>query len=238
MKAEWMSVCIVPCILMAAMACNRTTPTADQSIGFAATQTSPALVLDAATRAGEPGDFVDVGVAIPSAVIDIRYATANNFVGHAVYPRARCLLRRSVAEALVRVAEAAAARELRLHIWDCYRPFSVQEELWKVVPDPRYVARPVRKDGVPVEGSKHSRGAAVDLTLERTDGVLLEMPTDYDDFSSAAHRNATSASRAQAENVRLLETLMVAEGFTPLPTEWWHFDGPGWRDFPLADEPL
>jgi Spy/CpxP family protein refolding chaperone len=34
-----------------------------------------------------------------------------------------------------------------------------------LVPDERYVARPERRDGRPVAGSKHNRGAAVDVTL-------------------------------------------------------------------------
>ncbi len=229
---------IAGCMVAAICACDHQASAPEEPMNPVVEEAAHGHGIDAAVGSEAPSDLVDVTAVIPTAVIDIRYSTADNFVGRPVYPRARCVLRSSVAQALARVARAAAARDLRLHIWDCYRPFSVQEQLWKVVPDPRYVARPIRRNGLPVQGSKHNRGAAVDLTLERTNGVLLDMPTDYDDFSAAAHRGSGLATRTQATNVRLLEELMVAEGFAPLPTEWWHFDGPGWQEFPLADEPL
>jgi zinc D-Ala-D-Ala dipeptidase len=64
------------------------------------------------------------------------------------------------------------------------------------------------------------------------------MPTDHDDFSERAHRNSRSASRAARANATRLEAAMTAEGFEPLPTEWWHFDAPGWERYPLSDQPL
>jgi beta-N-acetylhexosaminidase/D-alanyl-D-alanine dipeptidase len=171
--------------------------------------------------------------------MDIRYATPDNFTGRAVYPVARCLLRRPVAQSLARVQKALEARGLGLQVWDCYRPFTAQERLWEIVPDERYVARPVRSaDGEPVDGSKHNRGAAVDLTLIDARGNELAMPTAYDDFSERAHRASALWSEPARKNAELLETHMAAEGFLPLPTEWWHFDGPNWERFPLADLPL
>ena len=167
----------------------------------------------------------------------MRYATARNFVGEPVYPVARCLLRRAVAERLVEASAAVRARGFRLKLWDCYRPFSVQEAFWARVPDPRYVARPVREDGVPRRGSKHNRGAAVDLTLIAADGSALELPTDHDDFSPRAHRDGawSPAARRHAE---VLDRAMTGAGFTGIETEWWHYDGPGWKRYPLSDEPL
>jgi zinc D-Ala-D-Ala dipeptidase len=169
----------------------------------------------------------------------MRYATTRNFTGRAFYPVARCLLRRDAAERLARVQKALARRGLGLLLWDCYRPFSVQVYLWKLVRDARYVAEPITgPDGTPLEGSKHNRGAAVDVTLVRADGSAVEMPTDHDDFSARAHRGSSAASPAARANAELLEQVMVAEGFEPLPTEWWHFDAPGWKRYPLSDEPL
>ncbi|HEX6201520.1 MAG TPA: M15 family metallopeptidase, partial [Thermoanaerobaculia bacterium] len=127
----------------------------------------------------------------------------------------------------------------RLRAWDCYRPFSVQERFWQLVPDEDYVAKPARgADGRPAEGSRHNRGAAVDLTLADAAGEPLPMPTAYDDFSHRAHRTLPGATPEQAANARRLEAAMEAEGFTGLPTEWWHYDGPGWREHPLLDVPL
>src|SRR5262249_21344003 len=110
-----------------------------------------------------------------------RYATADNFTGKPLYPVGRCKLRRAVAARLAVAAKALRAQERRLVLWDCYRPKSIQEELWKRVPDPRYVADPR-------VGSKHGRGAAVDVSLADTAGAPVAMPTKFDDFSEAAHR--------------------------------------------------
>jgi beta-N-acetylhexosaminidase/D-alanyl-D-alanine dipeptidase len=64
------------------------------------------------------------------------------------------------------------------------------------------------------------------------------MPTDYDDFTARAHRDAADWSPVARHNADVLERAMTAEGFEPFPTEWWHFDGPGWRRYDLADVPL
>src|SRR5205814_1334819 len=117
-------------------------------------------------------------------------------------------------------------------------PFGVQQRLWALVPDARYVAEPVVRDGRPVAGSKHNRGAAVDLTLVDAAGRPLEMPSGFDDFSERAHPGWAGASPAARRNVARLEEAMAAEGFEPLPTEWWHFDGPGWERYELLDRPL
>jgi len=160
-----------------------------------------------------PDALVDLRALDPSIRIEMPYATPHNFTGVALYPVARCLLRRDVAERLVRVERRLAA-------------------------DARYVAEPVVRDGRPVAGSKHNRGAAVDLTLVDAAGRPLEMPTRFDDFTERAHRGWAGASPAARRNVTRLEEAMAAEGFEPLPTEWWHFDGPGWERYELLDRPL
>lgn len=175
---------------------------------------------------------------IPGVVLDLRYASTRNFTHKRVYPIARCLLRRAVAARLARVQARLARRGLGLELWDCYRPISVQQRFWKLVPDPRYVARPVVRNGKPVSGSKHNRGAAVDLTLVDARGRELEMPTDHDDFSAKAHLDYAGASAAARRNRAILRRAMEAEGFTALATEWWHYDGPGWRRYPLSNQPL
>jgi len=183
-------------------------------------------------------DLLDITEVVPSVVVDIRYATTNNFTGVAVYPVARCLLRRSVARRIARVQTELRKRGLGLALWDCYRPISVQRRFWKLVPDRRYVARVVFENGRPIEGSKHNRGAAVDATLVDATGHELEMPTGYDDFTSAAHRDYERSSPAARSHMKTLEEHMVAQGFVPLATEWWHFDAPDWESYPLSDEPL
>src|SRR5262245_29320146 len=98
---------------------------------------------------GPPVDLVDVADLDSTIRFDLRYARPDNFTGVAVYPAARCLLRRDAAERLVRVQRRLQAQGLGLLVWDCYRPFSVQERFWVLVPDERYVARPERRGGRP-----------------------------------------------------------------------------------------
>ena len=178
----------------------------------------------------DAGELVDVATLIPDAVMDLRYATKDNFVGEAVYPKAVCKLRRSVAKRLARAAKILRAEKRRLVIWDCYRPSSIQAAFWKLVPDERYVANPAK-------GSRHSRGAAVDLALADKDGTLLAMPTAFDDFSENAHRKASLAGNAGREAKRL-EAAMTRVGFVGMPTEWWHFDAPDASKYALSDVPL
>src|SRR5262249_21817253 len=149
-----------------------------------------------------------------------------------------CLLRPDVADRLVRVERRLAADGLGLLLWDCYRPFSVQQRLWALVPDARYVAEPTVRDGRPMAGSKHNRRAPGGVPPVDAAGQPLEMPSAFDDFSERAHRDFAGASSAARAHATRLEAAMVAEGFAPLPTEWWHFDGPGWERYELLDVPL
>ncbi|MHB9004972.1 MAG: M15 family metallopeptidase, partial [Coriobacteriia bacterium] len=154
--------------------------------------------------------------------LDIRYATPNNFTGRACYPKAVCWLREPVARRLVRVQRDLRRFGLGLKVFDAYRPFSVQQQFWALLPDTRFIAQPIGVDGVLLEGSKHNRGAAVDVTLVDASGRELEMPSEFDDFSEKAHRSFSGASAAALANRERLQQVMVKYGFEPLETEWWH----------------
>lgn len=174
------------------------------------------------------GEFVDLRKAIPDIMIDLRYAGPHNTFGETLYDSDLCLLRREPALALARVQERLAEMGLQLVVWDAYRPLSAQRRMWEKVPDERYVANPEK-------GSRHNRGAAVDVTLANSTGLLLPLPTEYDDFSEKAHRKWEGDESETVRNAQLLERVMTAEGFIPLPTEWWHFDYRGWEKFPVLD---
>lgn len=197
-----------------------------------------ALAADNAARDLGAAGLVEPSSIDKTLVLDIRYATANNFTGKRVYPSARCFLRADVAQRLLGVQQSLRGQGLGLKIYDCYRPFSVQEIFWSIMPDERYVLQPVRKDGALVKSSRHNRGAAVDVTLVDAHGRELPMPTEYDDFTDKAHRDSTAASPEARGNSLTLERAMQAQGFEPLPTEWWHFDGTGWQAFEPLDLPL
>lgn len=196
-------------------------------------------VLAAGLSGGQPGSaavapLVDVRSVAPEIRIDLRYNSPNNPFRQRLYSSNTALLRKSVARRLARVQSRLEKQGLGLKIWDAYRPTSVQYRMWKLRPDGRklYIANPAK-------GSKHSRGAAVDVTLVTRAGVELKMPTPHDEFSRRAHRNAVQGVTPLArKNSRILEAAMRAEGFVPNPFEWWHFSDPEWRRYPLADEPL
>lgn len=127
--------------------------------------------------------LVNIQSVIPGIVLDIRYATTNNFTGQELYPVAKCVLRTKTAEKLGEVQADLASQSLALKVFDGYRPLSVQKKMWAIFPNPDYVADPKK-------GSRHNRGAAVDLTLiHLPDQRELPMPTAYDDFTPKAHRD-------------------------------------------------
>lgn len=179
----------------------------------------------------EADDYVDVTTLDDSFILDIRYATADNFTGRVIYPTAKCYLRQEVAHRLVNVQRYLKGQGLRLVLFDCYRPLSVQKRFWEIMPDERYVANPKK-------GSRHNRGAAVDVSLADMKGNYLEMPSKFDDFSEKAHRDYMGASKTAIKNRQVLEDAMVKFGFEPFPTEWWHFDASGWQRFPISDVPI
>ncbi|OIO59090.1 MAG: D-alanyl-D-alanine dipeptidase [Alphaproteobacteria bacterium CG_4_10_14_0_2_um_filter_63_37] len=164
----------------------------------------------------------------PDLLFELRYATADNFTGQALYPLPLCLLRRPVAKKLVQVQIDLAPRGLRLKIFDAYRPLSVQRLLWAHTPDPHYIAPPS-------EGSRHNRGAAVDLTLVDAAGRELPMGTAYDDFTQQAHRTCRDLPNEVLRARDLLEGAMQRRGFVGMPTEWWHFDDTDWQSYPVLD---
>lgn len=184
-----------------------------------------------ALAAPTPAPLVDAAAAIPGLKLDIRYATKNNFTGRALYGAPRCLLRPAVVERLARAQQAAAAQGLSLKVFDCYRPLAVQRAMWTLVPDERYVADPAK-------GSRHNRGAAVDLTLVDGNGREVAMPTAFDDFSAKAHRDYEDLPAATLANRAVLERIMQDAGFSGLATEWWHFDADGWERYEILDVPL
>ena len=182
-----------------------------------------------AAQSDEP--LVDVAKLDSTILIEMKYATEKNFVGVRLYPVARCLLRKSVAERLVRVQKRLNTLGYGLKVWDAYRPLSVQKKMWKIFPDPRYVAPPSK-------GSRHNRGAAVDVTLVDSLGHDLEMPTQFDDFSRKAAPTYPHVSDAVRKNRQILIDAMLAEGFKGISSEWWHYDAPRYRHYPVLDIPL
>jgi len=193
------------------------------------------VVPDAATyerlaRSAEEKRLTNLAtIGIP---LDIRYATADNFMKKPLYPIAKAYLRAPAARALLEVQRELAVRGIGIKVYDAYRPYRVTEAMWEPIKNPDYVADPAK-------GSRHNRGAAVDLTLiELASGAELPMPTAYDDFTERAAHAFTNLDPDILANRALLRDTMVRHGFQPLPSEWWHYDFTGWEQFELMDVPL
>lgn len=152
-----------------------------------------------------------------SFVLDLRYATTNNFMELQIYDCPRCFTRLATAKALLKAQKHLAKQGLGFKLFDCYRPQSAQYKLWKKVPDPRYVSPPTR-------GSMHSRGGALDLTIvQLKNHQELEMGTTYDYFGKEAYWSYKKHSPQILENRQLLLNTLKEYGFKTVSTEWWHF---------------
>ena len=167
----------------------------------------------------EPADsaFVSVKDYIPDIVLELKYATRDNFTGQEIYDFEDCYLRYGTVKKLLAVQSALAEQGMGLKIWDGFRPVSAQYALWEVCPDPTYVANP--ETGY----SSHSRGNTVDVTIVDAAGREVMMPTGFDDFSALADRDYSDCGSEEAEHARMLQVLMEASGFSGYFGEWWHF---------------
>jgi D-alanyl-D-alanine dipeptidase len=166
--------------------------------------------------------LVDVRSLDPKLVVDLRYATANNFTGAPLpgYLANRAYLRREAASALARVQRDLRPRGLALKIFDAYRP--VRATLAMVDWTERVHRTDLLKDGYIASRSRHNLGLAIDLTLiDLATGRELEMGTPFDTFSAAAH--TANASGLAAVNRQKLKAAMEAEGFMNYDQEWWHY---------------
>lgn len=176
--------------------------------------------------------LVDLAAAVPGVVLDVRYASENNFMKTRLYPVAKAYLRAPAARALAAVQQELAAKGLGLKIFDGYRPYRVTEAMWEPIRNPDYVADPAK-------GSRHNRGAAADLTIiDRKTGAEIAMPTPYDDFTPRARNDFDELPADVLANRALLRDVMTRHGFEPLPSEWWHYDFRGWERFELMNVPL
>jgi len=178
-----------------------------------------------------PPDLVELTALDSTIRLDVRYATTDNFMGARFYETARAFLQRPAAEALVRAHRRLEALGYGLLIHDAYRPWYVTWMFWEATPDSQkaFVADPAA-------GSRHNRGAAVDLTLyERATGAPVTMPSGYDEFSERAHPGYPGGTTRQRWHRDLLRATLEAEGFRVYQHEWWHFDYAGWERYPILN---
>jgi zinc D-Ala-D-Ala dipeptidase len=148
--------------------------------------------------------------------LDIRYASPNNFTGAPIYRRPVCFLIEEAAEKLARAIALAAAMGYRFRIYDGFRPTEAVQALWDHTPDPTYLTHPSN-------GSPHSRGTAIDLTLLDDTGQELEMGTDFDAMTDLSHHGAQDISAQAQKNRAILLGIMTAADWDFYRNEWWHY---------------
>lgn len=180
-------------------------------------------------KANSKKELVDLEQFIPGIVLDIRYATNNNFTGEKIYNLAKAYARKPVAEAVKRAQAELAKQGLGIKIFDAYRPYAATVKFYEVYKDTTYVASPYR-------GSRHNRGCAIDMTIiNLKTGEELVMPTGYDSFKKEAWPSTPVKDPVIRKNRQLIIDTMEKQGFKVNGSEWWHFDFIGWRTYEVLD---
>lgn len=177
-------------------------------------------------------ELVEIKKAVPSIVLDIRYATANNFMKQVMYKQARAFARKPVVAQLKKIQAILNKKGYGLKIFDGYRPYAITVAFYQKASDKNFVANPNK-------GSKHNRGCAVDLTIiDLKTGKDIPMPTPYDSFAPEAAPHYQKLPANVIKNRDFLIATMQANGFKVIYNEWWHFDFNGWQEYDLMDIPF
>jgi D-alanyl-D-alanine dipeptidase len=174
-------------------------------------------------------ELIDLEKFIPDVVLDIRYATTNNFTGEKIYNLPKAYARRPVAVSLKKAQEEFRKHGYGIKVFDAYRPYAATVKFYEVYPDTTFVASPYR-------GSRHNRGCAIDMTLiDLRTGEELRMPTGYDAFVREARPTYPVNDAVVRKNRALLITVMDKYGFRVNASEWWHFDFRGYQTYEVLD---
>lgn len=220
------------------------------SCQVSAQDVSSAAVADVQAR---PDAFVALRSMIPNLDVELRYLGSNNFLGRPVagYEGNVVYMTEPAARALKAVQEDLASEGLGLKVFDAYRPQRAVDDFVQWAADSTDIVMKqqyypsLNKDelfpgGYIAERSGHSRGSTVDLTLVRlADSQELDMGSPYDFFDPVSWPSDTSITAQQQANRLKLREAMLANGFRPLDTEWWHFTLEGepytdvYFDFPV-----
>jgi len=174
----------------------------------------------------DTGDLVNVVTMKRPPLEEIRYATTCNFTGERLYPFPAAYVRKELIPCLEAVQRDLAAKGFALKIYDGYRPLPVQQKMWDLIRDERFVSNPA------VNRGRHTRGTAVDVSLVDSHGKPVPMPSDFDEFSPRAAVSFSGGTLEERRSRDLLQRVMTRHGFLSYPDEWWHFDFKGWDKYP------
>lgn len=160
----------------------------------------------------------------------IAYGMADNFTGKPIYKSQDCYLHEDAAKLLENAIKYAAALDLRLKVFDAYRPHEVQKALWDFYPDPNFLSHP-ETGAMP-----HCRGVAVDLTLIDKNGKELDMGTGFDEFTPFSYHGNMEISPEAQKNRHLLMGIMTTAGWDFYRNEWWHYQLFEPRKYPIIKD--
>lgn len=186
--------------------------------------------------------FVNVGEEIPSIMLDVRYASSDNFIGRPItgYKASKIFISREAAQILKVIQTELQQEGLSLKIFDAYRPQRAVDDFVRWAADPNDITTKAKyypeikkariiPEGYVAEKSGHSRGSTLDLTIVNAQGVEIDMGSGWDYFGKKSHAFYKDISTDQQANRQKLREIMIRHGFAPYDEEWWHFT--------LKDEP-
>lgn len=159
--------------------------------------------------------FTNIQALDPDIIVDLKYATTDNFTGVVVYDFTTAIARTGTAQKLAQASAIVKKQGYRLRVWDAYRPVSAQERLFEVYPDPKFVAKPN-------PNFSHQKGVTFDLTLTDMEGNDMPMQTPFDDFTNAAARDYKRTAE-QEKYYNILNDAMLEAGFVGYENEWWDY---------------
>ena len=188
--------------------------------------------------------LVDIRSLDSEILVELKYATEDNFVGENMYGTLRtAYLLPHFARKVLKAQQLLQERrpDHTLLVYDAARPISVQRRMRKVVEGTEFEAYVA--DGT--RGGRHNYGVAIDLTIADSKGKPLDMGSTFDFFGEEAwvgQSNTTTLegykafveglvkrgviSRKAADNRILLLEIMYQAGLRPYVKEWWHYQEP------------
>lgn len=174
----------------------------------------------------------------PEFIIDLRYATADNFTGVQIYQSGDCWIDEHTAQILVQAKEIFKKDGYRMKVWDAYRPIRAQKKFWEVMPDDNFVAKPPDMSKLTTFRPSHMNGMCVDVTLTDGDGNEIEMPCPFDTMDERAALSCELNPAAGRKNGEYLKKVMESVGFQAYKGEWWHFYDVTGTPVPFTDHDI
>jgi D-alanyl-D-alanine dipeptidase len=171
-------------------------------------------------------------------IVDLRYATSDNFTGEIIYKSGECYIDEHTCRLLIEAKEIFKKDGYRVKVWDAYRPISAQRKFWEVFPNNDFVARPPDMSTLTSFRPSHMSGMCVDITLTDVDGKDIEMPSQFDDLTERASLMCPLTSEMGRKNGEYLKSVMEKVGFASYINEWWHFYDVSGEPKPYSDLPL